>query len=139
VPGETAAPGSASGKNGTPTVSDLPVTAFNVTVNAVDANWNVVNTNDTVSITSSDANASLPSNSALVSGSKDSKYHFKDRRKCDDHGCGYYALRNSEQHQPFDSGHRRCVHQVANPGAGRDGSARERRWKDRDSDSTHGW
>src|SRR5207245_2844023 len=45
-------------------------TAFNVTVNAVDANWNVVNTNDTVAITSSDANAALPANAALVSGSR---------------------------------------------------------------------
>src|SRR6185436_8081369 len=42
----------------------------NVTVNAVDANWNLINTNDTVAITSTDANAVLPANAALVSGSK---------------------------------------------------------------------
>src|SRR5262249_10902110 len=69
TPGETAAPGSASGKTGTPT-AETAGTAFNVTVNAVDANWNVVSTNDTVSITSSDANATLPGNGALVSGSR---------------------------------------------------------------------
>jgi len=71
LPGESAAPGTSSGKTGTP----LPQTAgtpFNVTVNAVDANWNVSNTNDTVAITSSDANALLPANGALVSGTKTS-------------------------------------------------------------------
>jgi len=41
-------------------------TAFNVTVNAVDSNWNLVSgVGDTVAITSSDANAILPSNAAL--------------------------------------------------------------------------
>src|SRR5207253_5203062 len=69
VPGETAAPGTSTGKTGTPS-SQTAGTAFNVTVNAVDANWNVVNTNDTVAISSSDGNASLPANAGLVSGSK---------------------------------------------------------------------
>src|SRR5262249_48278877 len=50
VPGETAAPGTATGKTGTPS-GQTAGTAFNVTVNAVDANWNVINTNDTVAIT----------------------------------------------------------------------------------------
>src|SRR5207249_3531781 len=45
-------------------------TAFNVTVNAVDANWNIVNTNDTVALSSTDANAALPANAALVSGTR---------------------------------------------------------------------
>src|SRR5207247_3890708 len=54
VPGETAAPGSASGKTGTPT-SSTAATAFNITVNAVDNFWNVVNTiTDTVDIASTD-------------------------------------------------------------------------------------
>src|SRR5439155_27413 len=54
VPGETAAPGTASGKTGTPS-SQAAGTPFNVTVNAVDANWNVVNTiSDTIGLTSSD-------------------------------------------------------------------------------------
>ena len=59
LPGETANPGSASGKTGSPSAQTAG-SSFNVTVNAVDANWNVVNTNDTVHITSSDANAVLP-------------------------------------------------------------------------------
>src|SRR5207244_324328 len=69
VPGETAAPGTANGKTGTP-LAQTAGTAFNVTVNAVDANWNVVNTNDMIAISSSDANASLPANTALVGGTK---------------------------------------------------------------------
>src|SRR5439155_940233 len=69
APGETAAPGTARGKTGTPSPQTAGA-AFNVTVNAVDANWNVVNTNDTVAVTSSDANAALPANAALVTGTK---------------------------------------------------------------------
>src|SRR5207247_10010878 len=59
VPGETAAPGTASGKIGTP----HPQTAGTATlsciiVNAVDANWNVVsNATPNATITSSDSNA----------------------------------------------------------------------------------
>ena len=69
LPGETAAPGTASGKTGAPTRSDRRA-AFNVIVNAVDANWNVVSSTDTVGITSTDANATLPANTALVAGTK---------------------------------------------------------------------
>src|SRR5439155_1023351 len=67
APGETAAPGTATGKTGTPTTQGAG-TSFTVTVNAVDANWNVIGTNDTVAISSSDLNAVLPANAALVSG-----------------------------------------------------------------------
>src|SRR5262249_4006766 len=68
APGETANPGSANGKAGTPTAQTAG-TVFTVTVNAVDANWNLLtNVSDTVAITSSDANATLPSNAALVGG-----------------------------------------------------------------------
>src|SRR5206468_972396 len=77
VPGETAAPGSASGKTGTPT-SSTAATAFNITVNAVDNFWNVVNTiTDTVDMTSSDANATLPADAALVSGTRTLSVTFK--------------------------------------------------------------
>ena len=70
VPGETTSPGSATGKTGTPTARTAG-TPFNVTVNAVDANWNVVSTvTDTAAITSSDANAVLPANAALASGTQ---------------------------------------------------------------------
>src|SRR4029079_18315225 len=69
VPGETADPGSATGKTGSPSAQTAG-TSFNVTVNAVDANWNPVSSTDTVGITSSDAYAGLPANAALVTGTK---------------------------------------------------------------------
>src|SRR5437016_6372954 len=70
MPGETAAPGTASGVTGTPTAQTAG-TAFTVTVNAVDANWYLVNTvTDTVGITSTDTNATMPGNAALVAGTK---------------------------------------------------------------------
>src|SRR5581483_212889 len=70
APGETAAPGTASGKTGTPTAQNAD-TAVNMTVNAVDANWNLVSTaGDTIAITSSDPNATLPANAALASGTQ---------------------------------------------------------------------
>src|SRR5207244_12926642 len=56
APGETAAPGSSPGKIGTPTAQTAG-TAFHVTVNAVDANWNSITTNDTVNLTSRDRTA----------------------------------------------------------------------------------
>ncbi|WP_113637294.1 T9SS type A sorting domain-containing protein [Nubsella zeaxanthinifaciens] len=70
LPGETAAPGTLIGKTGTPTAR-VAGTAFNITVNAVDANWNRITTNtNTVQITSSDVNAVLPANAPLVAGTK---------------------------------------------------------------------
>ena len=70
MPNEVAAPGTASGKTGAPTARTAG-TSFNVTVNAVDANWNKVNTiTDTVGLTSSDAQAVLPANVPLVAGTK---------------------------------------------------------------------
>src|SRR5262249_25535509 len=77
VPGETASPGSASGKTGAPTARTAG-TAFNVTVNAVDAFWNLVNSvTDTVDISASDANATLPADTALVSGTSSLSVTFK--------------------------------------------------------------
>src|SRR5260370_36071276 len=59
--GENAAPGSAGGKIGTPT-AETAGAAFTVTVSESDATWNVVsNVTDTVGLSSSDTNASLPS------------------------------------------------------------------------------
>jgi len=69
VPGEIAAPGTTSGKTGTPTAQTAG-TAFTVTVNAVDANWNVVSSTHTVGITSSDPAATLPASAALVAGTR---------------------------------------------------------------------
>ena len=60
----------ASGKTGTPAAqtTDNPLS---VTVNAVDANWNLVSTaGDTVAITSTDPNATLPANAALSGGTQ---------------------------------------------------------------------
>jgi len=69
VPGERAAPGTASGKTGTPT-SQTAAQSFSATVNAVDANWNVVNTNDIVHLASTGSGAALPSDAALAVGSR---------------------------------------------------------------------
>jgi len=69
VPGEIAAPGTTSGKAGAPT-TERAGTPFTVTVNAVDANWNVVSSTHTVGITSNDPGATLPANAALVAGTR---------------------------------------------------------------------
>jgi hypothetical protein len=70
LPGETAAPGTLTGKTGTPT-AQVAGTPFTVTVNTVDANWNLANTIvDTVGISGTDARASMPANAPLVSGTK---------------------------------------------------------------------
>lgn len=70
VPGETAAPGTGTGKTGTPN-NQASGSPFTVTVNGVDANWNLVNSTDVIQITSSDGAAGLPSNAALVAGTRD--------------------------------------------------------------------
>ena len=67
LPGETATPGVAPGKTGSPTVQTAG-TGYTVTVNAVDADYNLINTNDTVHITSSDPHAGLPADAALSGG-----------------------------------------------------------------------
>ncbi len=71
LPGESSSPGSATGKTGTPT-TQVAGAPFTITVNAVDANWNIVTTApaNTIAITSSDANAALPSNNTLSSGTR---------------------------------------------------------------------
>ena len=57
VPGETAAPGTVRARRARATAQNTD-SPFNVTANAVDANWNVVPTvGDTVAITASDPNA----------------------------------------------------------------------------------
>ncbi|MBI4543961.1 MAG: Ig-like domain-containing protein, partial [Gemmatimonadetes bacterium] len=70
LPGETAAAGTSTGKTGSPS-SIIAGTAMTATVNAVDANWNLVNTvTDVVAITSSDGAATLPASANLVAGTK---------------------------------------------------------------------
>jgi hypothetical protein len=70
LPGETAAPGTGSGKSGTPRaqVAGYP---FTVTVNACDASWNLVSSvSNSISVDATDASATLPAPAQLVSGSK---------------------------------------------------------------------
>lgn len=72
LPGEVATPGISPGKTGT-VVAQAAGVPFNVTVNAVDASWNVISSvTDVVAITNglaTDAATSLlPANAALVSG-----------------------------------------------------------------------
>lgn len=69
VPGESAAPGTTTGKTGTP-LGQTAGMAFTVTVQAVDAHWNVVPTTDYALLSSSDANALLPDNVSLTSGAQ---------------------------------------------------------------------
>lgn len=68
LPGETAAPGTLTGKTGTPDVQHVGV-GFSVTVNAVDNNWSLIpSITDTVHIVSTDTAALLPADAALVAG-----------------------------------------------------------------------
>lgn len=70
APGETAAPGTTTGKTGTPNIEYVNG-QFPVTVNATDANWNVVSSvTDTVHFTSTDTSATtiLPADTALANG-----------------------------------------------------------------------
>jgi hypothetical protein len=68
LPGETAAPGTSSGKTGTPSPQTAGI-PFVVTVNACDATWTIVpSVTHTIRILSSDASASLPAAAQLVNG-----------------------------------------------------------------------
>lgn len=71
MPGETAAPGTASGKTGTPTAQTVGL-PFDVIVNAVDDTWHRISLapTDTIHITSSDEIATLPADAQLVGGTK---------------------------------------------------------------------
>jgi hypothetical protein len=74
MPGETSAPGTATGKTGTPTQQNVSV-PFNVTVNAVDDTWHLIPlaANDEIALTSSDdasGNVTLPANANLVGGTR---------------------------------------------------------------------
>src|SRR6185369_2857685 len=70
LPGETAAPGTASGKTGTPTAQTAGTAIANqIQVNAVDANWNVVSTAvPNVTITSTDSNAAIADDNGATAG-----------------------------------------------------------------------
>jgi hypothetical protein len=69
MPGETNAPNTVTGKVGTPIPQSVSSsTPTMVTINMCDQNWNVVNSSDTVTLTSSDSAADLPNPAALVNG-----------------------------------------------------------------------
>src|SRR5262245_1090850 len=68
LPGESAAPGTPSGKTGSPSAQTLGV-PFSVTVRACDASWNTVTSVTNIfAVRSSDASANLPGPTALVAG-----------------------------------------------------------------------
>ena len=70
LPGETAAPGTVTGKTGTP-ASQIAGAPFSVAVNAVDVNFRMDSTaSASVEVTSSDGAASLPGSTTLVSGTE---------------------------------------------------------------------
>ena len=67
LPGETNAPNTLTGKIGTPIAQSASATT-SLTINMCDPNWNIVSSSDTITLTSSDGNADLPSDAALVNG-----------------------------------------------------------------------
>ena len=70
LPGESPAPGTGTGKTGAPSSQTVGV-PFNVIVRACDSTWNTVTTNtNSVTLTSTDGSASLPSSFTLASGTK---------------------------------------------------------------------
>src|SRR5262249_39468951 len=76
VPGETRAPGTARGKT-RPAHSQVTGNRFDVTVNAVDAYWNLIGTvTDTVGLTSTDTSATLPAPAALAAGTTNLTVYF---------------------------------------------------------------
>ena len=89
-----------------------------MTVNAVDANWNLVSTNDTIAITSSDPNAVLPANAALVGGTKTFSVTNRTAGSWTVTASDVTRHRHHGQHQPFVHGQCRCVYQAAIAGAG---------------------
>jgi hypothetical protein len=68
LPGETNAPGTVTGKIGTPEAQATGI-PFDLRINACDPNWHIVTSCvDAVAITSSDTSAWLPSNASLANG-----------------------------------------------------------------------
>jgi hypothetical protein len=70
LPGESPAPGTGTGKTGAPQSQTVGV-PFNVTVRACDNSWNLVNTvTNSITLTSTNGNASLPPSFTLQSGTR---------------------------------------------------------------------
>ena len=70
LPGETNAPGTLTGKVGTPLPVSLGASGFiNVTVNAVDSTFHIIpGVTDIIKLTSDDLTSFLPNNASLVNG-----------------------------------------------------------------------
>ncbi len=71
LPGETAAPGTTTGKTGTP-LTQSAGTPFTVIVNAVDANWNLVAATTTIVhfVSNDPLGAVLPADAQLIAGTR---------------------------------------------------------------------
>jgi hypothetical protein len=67
LPGETNAPGTATGKIGTPSPQTVG-NPFDLTINMCDATWHIVPASDTVSLTSTDPSVWLQNNATLANG-----------------------------------------------------------------------
>ena len=67
LPGETSAPGTATGKTGTPTPQSVG-NLFPVTVNLVDATYHVVSSTDSISVTSSTDNSGVGTQTTSLVG-----------------------------------------------------------------------
>jgi hypothetical protein len=67
LPGETAAPGTGTGKSGSPTAQTANV-PFSITVRACDDAWNTVSVTNAIQVLSSDASATLPPSAQFVAG-----------------------------------------------------------------------
>ena len=113
LPGETAAPGSATGQDRHAVGTRRPGTPFSVTVNAVDANWNLVSSTDTVGITSTDANAALPANAALVAGTQTYNVTLKTAGTPTLTATDITDGTKTANTSPVDHGQRRRVHEAA--------------------------
>ena len=92
LPGETAAPGTATGKTGTPSAQTAGG-AFNVTVNAVDANWNLGQLHRHRRHHLERRQRRAAGERALVAGTQDVLRHGEDRRQRDRHRDRHHQRR----------------------------------------------
>ena len=90
-----------SGKTGTPS-AETAGTGYSVTVNAVDANWNVVSTNDTVGITSTRPQRDLAGQRGPGGGNPDPQPDQQYGGQLDGDGFGHHPRGHHGQHQPVD-------------------------------------
>ena len=130
MPGETAAPGTASGKTGSPSAQTAG-SAFTVTVNAVDANWNPVNSTDTVGITSTDAERGAARERGARRGHQDLLGDPEDRVIPHVHRNRRHQRCDDREHEPRHHSQRGRVLEAADPDARRDRRTGHRLGQDR--------